>query len=168
MSSWGFLVGISIGWVWIGWVERWDWGWLGAACRRVSVDSVDILCLGEPFGDSVTWLASPAMPLGLSKPVEVLCGGILINFSDSSEMGGCEALLIDVLPVVGRTGDGFLNCSYRLRCELSVLYGLVPVMDMPITCWGRGSVVWGTAVGGEVGTVQNGHIVPELAGANWG
>ncbi len=72
------------------------------------------------------------------------------------------------MPVVGGTGDVFLNCLYRLRCELSVLYGLVPELDMPITCWGRGSVVWGTTVGGEVGTVQNGNIIPELAGANWG
>ncbi len=168
MSSWGFLVSISVGWVWIGWVEHRDWGWLSTACGRVSVDSIDILCLGEPFGDSVAWLASPAMFLGLSKLVEVLHGGILIDFLDSSKTGGCEALPINVLPVVGRTGDGFLDCSYRLGCELSVLYGLVPVMDVPITCWGRGSVVWGTVVGGEVGAVRNGNIVPGLAGANWG
>ncbi len=72
------------------------------------------------------------------------------------------------MPEIGGTGDRFLDCSYRLGCELSVLYRLIPKLDVPITCWGRGLVVWGAMVRGEVGTIQNGNIVPELIGANWG
>ncbi len=83
-------------------------------------------------------------------------------------VGSIGALLVDVMPVVGGAGDGFLDCSYRLRCELPVLYWLVPEPDTPITCWGRGLVVWGASVGGEVVAIWNGNIVPELVGANWG
>ncbi len=72
------------------------------------------------------------------------------------------------MPVVGQASDGFLDCLYRLGCELPVLYGLVPELYVSITCWGRGLVVWGTTVRWEVGAVWNGKIIPELIGANWG
>ncbi len=104
-----------------------------------------------------------------------MCGGVLIDFSDGSEARGSETLLIDISPVTchseikaGGAGNGFLDGWYRLGCELLVSYGLVPKPDIPITCWGRGSVVWGTAAGGEVGIIRNSKIVPELTGANWG
>ncbi len=29
-------------------------------------------------------------------------------------------------------------------------------------------MVWGAMVGGEVGAIWNGNIIPELVGANWG
>ncbi len=70
----------------------------------------------------------------------------------------------------GGAGDGFLDSWYRLGCELPVLYGLVPGADIPVACWGQGSVTWGTAVGGEVGTIWNVDIVPKLVGIDlcWG
>ncbi len=107
------------------------------------------------------------MSLGFTEPVEMDSAGVLINLLNGSTRGQ-EMLLGDVMPEVGGAGNGFLDCLYRLGCELPVLYGLVPELDMLITCWGRGLVVWGTAVGGEVGTIWNGNIVPELTGANWG
>ncbi len=107
------------------------------------------------------------MSLCLTELVEMDRDSGLVDLSNGPA-GGREALLIDIMPVVGGTGDGFLDCSYRLGCELPVLYGLVPELDVSITCWGRSSVVWGAMVGGEVGAIRNGNIVPELVGANWG
>ncbi len=41
---------------------------------------------------------------------------------------------------------------------------------MSVACWGRGSVAWGSAVGGEVGAVGNIDVVPKLIRINlsWG
>ncbi len=73
-------------------------------------------------------------------------------------------ILLDGLSGTGGSGDGLFNNWYRLGCELPVLYGLVPIIDIGIGggVGGRGSVVRGTSSHGEVGTVRNGKIVPEV------
>ncbi len=115
------------------------------------------------------------MSLGLTESVEAVREGVLIDFLNRSETGGSEALLIYVLPVTGSAGmggasNGFLDNWYRLGCELLVSYGLVPELNMSITFWGRGSVIRGTAVRGEVGAIWDGNIVPKLIGIKrgWG
>ncbi len=75
MALWMFLIGVSIGWVWIGWVERRDGGWLG----RLSVDTVDVLHLGESLGNGVACLTCPAVSLGLTESVEIDLGVALID-----------------------------------------------------------------------------------------
>ncbi len=79
-------------------------------------------------------------------------------------------LLLDILPVedMGGSGNRFLKLWYRLECLLLGLYGLVPELNAPVASWGRGSVIWGASVRGEVGTVWNGKIVPELSGIECG
>ncbi len=142
------------------------------------MDSVDVWCFREPFGDSVT-LTAIAVSHCLSKPVETDMGIALIDFSHRSEGRGVEALLLDVLPVTvscwvemgsGGAGDGFLDCSYRLGCGLWDLYRLVPKLDVSVTGWGWGSVTGGASVRGEVGAVRDVDIVPKLIGINlsWG
>ncbi len=65
----------------------------------------------------------------------------------------------------GGSSDGLLNDWYRLRCEIPVLYGLVPVIDTGIvgSVRERGSVVRGSGSHGEVGTIGNEKVVPKVA-----
>ncbi len=110
-----------------------DW-WLGGRF----MDTVDVLCLGESFGDSVTCLAC-LMLNGLSACVDAISAGIMVDLLDGSEAGRCEALLVNVSPIgsapgMGGTSDGFLDgCLgdwYRLWCPLWVLDRTVPGLDL--------------------------------------
>ncbi len=53
-----------------------------------SMDPVEVSRIRESLSDSIAYFASPAMYLGLSELVEMVCGGIFIDFSNSSEVGG--------------------------------------------------------------------------------
>ena len=146
------------------------------------MDTVDVLHLGESLGNSVTPLAWLD---GLSVLVNVIPEGVIVDLLDGSKggggTGGCEALIVDILPVGmaiwatvsgseggGGSGDRFLDFWYRLECLLWVLYRLVPELNMPVAGWGRGSVIGEATVGGEVGAVWNGNIVPEIIGIEHG
>lgn len=146
------------------------------------MDTIDVDCLGESLGSGVTCLASPAVSLGLAESVEADLGMAFINFSeqetDGSRLRGAarwgKVLYVDVLPVgmaigapapgaKGRTGDGLLDTSYRLRCPLWILDWLVPELDLPVACWGRGLVIGRSVMcRREVGTVGDVDIIPEL------
>ncbi len=144
-----------MGWVWVGWTERRD----GGGLRRLSIDTVNVLCLGESLGNGVTPLACPAVSLGLTEPVETDLGVALIDLSECATDGSGfwglagrgKVLLVDILPVgdAERSSDGFLKLWYRLKCLLLGLYRLVPELNVPVAGWGRGSVIGGASVRGK-------------------
>ncbi len=90
--------------------------------------------------------------------------------------GGMEVSLVDLLPG-GSTGwargsgNGFFDDWYRLECELMVLYRLVPVAGaVEVVIGRRGSVIGGISASGEVGTVGDNKVIPEVkikCGCGW-